>query len=138
MEKDTLVRVGYFKMVQREDEKLAAMTGLQTKQLMQPGVEKHLADFDVDPESASHTQLTQLSGDMKVKALVLAIKECKGGVLISSHNKEFGDGVATVKCIMKGGYLRIEGGSKAKRRRSRPRGTSSRRVSLTARGTRSM
>merc|ERR1712023_261458 len=142
VEKDTLVRMGYLKMVQREDEKQAAMAGLQTKQLTQPGVEKHLADFGVDPESASHTQLNQLSGGMKVKvvlaaamwqnphilildeptnyldreglgALVLAIKEYKGGVLIISHNKEFCDGVATEKWIMKGGYLRIEGESKA-------------------------
>merc|ERR1712060_471624 len=46
-------------------------------------------------------------------ALVLAIKEYKGGVLIISHNKEFCDSVATEKWIMKGGYLRIEGESKA-------------------------
>merc|ERR1712039_76507 len=44
-------------------------------------------------------------------ALVLAIKDYKGGVLIISHNKEFCDNVATEKWIMKGGYLRIEGES---------------------------
>merc|ERR1719160_1867575 len=142
VEKDTLVKMGYLRMVQREDEKQAAMAGLQTKQLTQPGVEKHLADFGVDAESASHTQINQMSGGMKVKvvlaaamwqnphilildeptnyldreglgALVLAIKEYKGGVLIISHNKEFCDNVATEKWIMKGGYLRIEGESKA-------------------------
>merc|ERR1711907_853531 len=118
VERDTLIKMGYLKMVQREDEKQAAAAGLQTKRLTQPGVEKHLADFGVDAESASHTQLNQLSGGMKVKvvlaaamwqnphilildeptnyldreglgALVLAIKEYKGGVLIISHNKEF-------------------------------------------------
>merc|ERR1711907_621786 len=46
-------------------------------------------------------------------ALVLACKDYKGGVLIISHNKEFCDSVATEKWIMKGGYLRIEGESKA-------------------------
>merc|ERR1711948_34209 len=46
-------------------------------------------------------------------ALVLAIKDYKGGVLIISHNKEFCENVATEKWIMKGGYLRIEGESKA-------------------------
>merc|ERR1711988_1884247 len=140
VEKDTLLKMGYLKMVQREDEKQAAMAGLQTKQLTQPGVEKHLTNFGVDPESASHTQISQLSGGMKVKvvlaaamwqnphilvldeptnyldreglgALVLAIKDYKGGVLIISHNKEFCDSVATEKWIMKGGYLRIEGES---------------------------
>merc|ERR1711977_129908 len=123
VEKDILVKMGYLKMVQREDEKQAAMAGLQTKQLTQPGVEKHLGNFGVDPESASHTQISQLSGGMKVKvvlaacmwqnphilildeptnyldreglgALVLAIKDYKGGVLIISHNKEFCDGAA--------------------------------------------
>merc|ERR1719194_201575 len=140
VEKDILIKMGYIKMVQREDEKQAAMAGLQTKQLTQPGVEKHLGNFAVDPESASHTQISQLSGGMKVKvvlaaamwqnphilildeptnyldrdglgALVLAIKDYKGGVLIISHNKEFCDGVATEKWIMKGGHLRIEGES---------------------------
>merc|ERR1712079_340255 len=140
VEKDTLVKMGYLKLVQREDERQAAMAGLMTKQLTQPGVEKHLGDFGVDPESASHTQINQLSGGMKVKvvlaaamwqnphvlildeptnyldreglgALALAIKDYKGGVLIISHNKEFCDGVATEKWIMNKGMLRIEGES---------------------------
>merc|ERR1711948_226038 len=140
VEKEILVKMGYIKLVQREDERQAAMAGLMTKQLTQPGVEKHLGDFGVDPESASHTQINQLSGGMKVKivlaasmwqnphilildeptnyldreglgALVLAIKDYKGGVLIISHNKEFCDSVATERWIMKGGYLRIEGES---------------------------
>merc|ERR1712139_242220 len=46
-------------------------------------------------------------------ALVLAIKDYKGGVLIISHNKEFCDSVATEKWIMDKGKLRIEGESVA-------------------------
>merc|ERR1719384_337885 len=140
VEKDILVKMGYLKLVQREDERQAAMAGLMTKQLTQPSVEKHLGEFGVDPESASHTQINQLSGGMKVKivlaaamwqnphvlildeptnyldreglgALILAIKDYKGGVLIISHNKEFCDHVATEKWIMNKGYLRIEGES---------------------------
>jgi len=132
--------MGFKKLVEREDEKQAAMSGLMTKQLTQPSVEQHLANFGIDPESASHTQLNQLSGGMKVKvvlaacmwqnphilildeptnyldrdglgALVLAIKDYEGGVLIISHNKEFCDGVATEKWIMNKGLLRIEGES---------------------------
>merc|ERR1712137_1444854 len=139
VEKDVLVKMGYLKLVQREDERQAAMAGLMSKQLTQPSIEKHLGDFGVDPESASHTQINQLSGGMEVKivlaasmwqnphvlildeptnyldrnglgALVLAIKDYKGGVLIISHNKEFCN-VVTEKWIMKGGYLRIEGES---------------------------
>merc|ERR1712093_102296 len=140
VERDILIKMGYLKLVQKEDEKQAAAAGLQTKQLTQPGIEKHLGNFGVDPESASHTQINQLSGGMKVKvvlaaamwqnphilildeptnyldreglgALVLAIKDYKGGVLIISHNKEFCDGVATEKWIMNKGHLRIEGES---------------------------
>merc|ERR1711907_481161 len=138
--KEILVKMGYLKLVQREDERQAAMAGLQNKQLTQPSIEKHLTDFGVDPESASHCQIQQLSGGMKVEvvlaasmwqnphilildeptnyldreglgALVLAIKDYKGGVLIISHNKEFCDGVATEKWIMNKGMLRIEGES---------------------------
>merc|ERR1712242_206583 len=140
VEKEILIQMGYIKLVQREDERQAAAAGLMTKQLMQPSIEKHLGDFGVDVESASHTQIGQLSGGMKVKvvlaaamwqnphilildeptnyldreglgALVLAIKDYKGGVLIISHNKEFCENVATERWIMKGGYLRIEGES---------------------------
>merc|ERR1712046_287156 len=140
VEKDIIVAMGFLKMVQREDERQACMAGLQSKQLTQPDIEKHLKDFGVESEFASHTQINQLSGGMKVKvvlaaamwqnphilildeptnyldreglgALVLACKDYKGGVLIISHNKEFCDSVATEKWIMKGGYLRIEGES---------------------------
>merc|ERR1712129_99117 len=141
VEKDILIKMGYLKLVQREDERQAAMAGLMSKQLTQPSIEKHLGDYGVDPESASHSQISQLSGGMKVKivlaaamwqnphilildeptnyldrdglgALILAIKDYRGGVLIISHNKEFCENVATEKWIMKGGYLRIEGESK--------------------------
>merc|ERR1712051_388149 len=44
VEKDILIKMGYLKMVQREDERQAAMAGLMTKHLTQPGVEKHLGD----------------------------------------------------------------------------------------------
>merc|ERR1712096_119368 len=140
VERDILIKMGFLKLVQREDEKQAAMSGLMTKQLTQPCIEKHLREFGVDAESASHTSISQLSGGLKVKvvlaaamwqnphilildeptnyldreglgALVLAIKDYKGGVLIISHNKEFCDGVAQEKWIMNKGYLRIEGES---------------------------
>merc|ERR1712178_574702 len=45
--KEILVKMGYLKLVQREDERQAAMQGLQDKQLTQPSIEKHLTDFGV-------------------------------------------------------------------------------------------
>jgi len=140
VDRDTLCQMGYLKMVQREDEKQAAMAGLQTKHLTTQGVEKHLGNFGIDVETATHTSIRHLSGGQKVKvviaasmwqnphllildeptnyldrdglgALTLAIREFEGGVLIISHNREFCDGVAQEKWIMQKGRLRIEGES---------------------------
>merc|ERR1711988_1025693 len=138
VEKDILIKMGYLKIVQREDERQAAMAGLMTKQLTQPSVEKHLGDFGVGPESASHTQINQLSGGMKVKvvlaasmwqnphilildgptnyldrdslgALALGLQDFGGGVVVISHNMEFTNKVATEKWIMDQGRLTREG-----------------------------
>merc|ERR1712072_1104522 len=72
VERDILIKMGYLKLVQKEDEKQAAAAGLQTKQLTQPGIEQHLKDFGLDPESASHTQISQMSGWQKVKVVLAA------------------------------------------------------------------
>merc|ERR1719480_15580 len=134
-----LVDMGYKTMVQREDEKQAAMAGLQSKQLTTPGVEKHLADFGVPAEFATHNTLRSLSAGQKVKivlgaamwqnphilvideptnyldrdalgALTEAIEGWAGGVVVISHNLEFCNRVATEKWIMDAGHLRAEGG----------------------------
>merc|ERR1719384_2905508 len=134
-----LVEMGYKTNVQREDEKQAAMAGLQNKQLTTPGVEKHLADFGVAADFATHNPMRALSAGQKVKvvlgaamwqnphilvideptnyldrdalgALTEAIKNWLGGVVVISHNLEFCDQVATEKWIMDAGHLRAEGG----------------------------
>merc|ERR1719375_2207536 len=134
-----LIEMGYKVNVQREDEKQAAMAGLQNKTLTTPGVEKHLADFGVEPEFATHNHLRSLSAGQKVKvvlgaamwqnphilvideptnyldrdalgALTEAIEQWNGGVVVISHNLEFCNRVATEKWIMDAGHLRAEGG----------------------------
>merc|ERR1711896_45234 len=134
-----LIEMGYKTAEQREDEKQAAMSGLQNKQLTTPGVEKHLADFGVPAEFATHNNLRSLSAGQKVKvvlgaamwqnphilvideptnyldrdalgALTEAIKSWLGGVVVTSHNLAFCDQVATEKWIMDAGHLRAEGG----------------------------
>merc|ERR550514_1350660 len=134
-----LIEMGYKIQVQREDEKQAAMAGLQNKQLTTPGVEKHLADFGVTAEFATHNTLRSLSAGQKVKvvlgaamwqnphilvideptnyldrdalgALTEAIEQWTGGVVVISHNLEFCNRVATEKWIMDAGHLRAEGG----------------------------
>merc|ERR1711976_453019 len=122
----------------REDEKQAAMEGLQTKQLTTPGVEGHLSKFGVAAEFATHNHLRSLSAGLKVKvvlaaamwqnphvlvideptnyldrdalgALTEAIEQWTGGVVVISHNLEFCNRVATEKWIMYAGHLRAEG-----------------------------
>jgi elongation factor 3 len=121
---------------------LAAESGLQFKPLTASAVEKHMSDFGIDPEDASHTLIRSLSGGQKIKvvlaaatwqnphvivldeptnyldrdslgALVMAIQEYKGGVIIISHNREFAQAVCQEKWIMDAGRLRREGESVA-------------------------
>ena len=138
--REIMVKMGATILVQRCDEKEAAAAGLMTKTLTTPSIEKHLADFSVNSEQASHTLISALSGGQKLKvvlaaslwqnphliildeptnyidrdglgALVKAIEEYKGGVIIISHNREFANAVAQEKWIMEKGNLRREGES---------------------------
>jgi len=122
------------------DEKEAQMAGLMSKPLTSTAIEKHLKDFGLDPEQASHTLIQALSGGQKVKvvlaasmwqnphllildeptnyldrdglgALTKAIEEFEGGVIIISHNREFANAVSQEKWIMEAGRLRKEGES---------------------------
>merc|ERR1719218_442455 len=129
-------------MVQRKDEQEAAAAGLMTKPLTQVAVEKHLGDFGIEPEQASHTMIQALSGGQKVKvvlaasmwqnphlvildeptnyldrdglgALVAAIDAYQGGVVVMSHNREFANAICQEKWVMEAGRLRREGESVA-------------------------
>jgi elongation factor 3 len=142
VKRDTLIAMGAEKMVQKFDERMAAESGLQFKALTTSAIEKHLADFGIDSETASHTLIRSLSGGQKIKvvlaaslwqnphiivldeptnyldrdslgALVAAIQEYKGGVIIISHNREFAGAVCQEKWIMDAGRLRREGESVA-------------------------
>merc|ERR1719231_1499053 len=129
VERDTLLAMGYSKIVAKKDEQEAAAAGLLSKPLTQPGVEKALKDFGLDAESASHQPLASLSHGQRVKvvicaacwqnphiiildeptnyldrdglgALVKGLEDFKGGVVIISHNVEFTDSVCQQKWIM--------------------------------------
>merc|ERR1719333_1649671 len=117
------------KLVKAVDEKIAAMAGLYIKPLTQGNVEDHLAQIGLEPELASHTKLSQLSDGEKVKAvlgacmwmsphvvvfdeptnslswdslaaLVAAIKDFQGGVVVISHNQAFVDEVCNEIWLM--------------------------------------
>jgi elongation factor 3 len=129
VERDTILAMGYSKIVAKKDEQEAAAAGLLSKPLTQPGVGKALKDFGLDSESASHQPIGSLSHGQRVKvaicascwqnphvvildeptnyldrdglgALVTGLEAFKGGVVIISHNEEFTDSVCTQKWIM--------------------------------------
>merc|ERR1712207_103743 len=129
VERETLLAMGYSKLVHKKDEQEAAAAGLMSKPLTQPGVEKALKDFGLDAESASHQPLSSLSHGQRVKvvicascwqnphivildeptnyldrdglgALVRGLEAFQGGVAIISHNEEFTDSVCSQKWIM--------------------------------------
>merc|ERR1712241_1170109 len=122
-------KVVFGKLVKTVDEKIAAMAGLYIKPLTQQNVEEHLSLIGLEPELASHTKLCQLSDGEKVKAvlgacmwmsphvivfdeptnslswdslvaLVAAIKDFKGGVVVISHNQAFIDEVCNEIWLM--------------------------------------
>jgi len=138
--RDILIKMGATKLVQRHDEKEALKSGLISKTLTTKDIEKHFADFGIEPEQANHTLIKSLSGGQKVKvvlaaslwqnphliildeptnyldrdglgALTNAIHDFNGGVVIISHNKEFTNAVTTEKWIMEKGHLHKEGES---------------------------
>merc|ERR1711912_34767 len=129
VERESLLEMGYSKLVAKKDEQEAAAAGLLSKPLTQQGVEKALKDFGLDAEAASHQPLASLSHGQKVKvvicascwqnphiiildeptnyldrdglgALVRGLDSFQGGVVIISHNTEFTDSVCTQKWIM--------------------------------------
>merc|ERR1712019_20286 len=129
VERDTLLAMGYSKLVNKKDEQEAAAAGLMSKPLTQQGVEKALKDFGIDSEAASHQPLASLSHGQKVKvvicascwqnphiiildeptnyldrdglgALVRGLEGYQGGVVIISHNTEFTDSVCQQKWVM--------------------------------------
>merc|ERR1711913_136490 len=72
VERETLLKMGYEKMVCKKDEQEAAAAGLLSKPLTQPGVEKALKDFGLDSEAASHNPLSSLSHGQRVKVVICA------------------------------------------------------------------
>merc|ERR1711988_1263065 len=130
VERETLLEMGYSKIVNKKDEQEAAAAGLLSKPLTQPGVEKALKDFGLDAEAVSHSPLSSLSHGQKVKvvicascwqnphliildeptnyldrdglgALVKGLENFQGGVIIISHNTEFTDSVCKQKWVMR-------------------------------------
>lgn len=116
--RETLLELGFDKLVQEFDDHEASREGLGFRQLEPKIISKHFEDIGLDPEIANHNEISGLSGGQKVKVvlagamwnnphllvldeptnyldrdslggLAVAIREYKGGVVMISHNEEF-------------------------------------------------
>ncbi|OJJ38343.1 hypothetical protein ASPWEDRAFT_35957 [Aspergillus wentii DTO 134E9] len=116
--RETLLELGFFKMVQEFDDHEASREGLGFRNLDPKEISKHFEDVGLDPEIANHNEISGLSGGQKVKVvlagamwnnphllvldeptnfldrdslggLAVAIRDFKGGVVMISHNEEF-------------------------------------------------
>ncbi|MCJ1264865.1 hypothetical protein MMC22_004740 [Lobaria immixta] len=116
--RETLLELGFDKLVQEFDDHEASREGLGFRELQPKVISKHFEDIGLDPEIANHNEISGLSGGQKVKVvlagamwnnphllvldeptnyldrdslggLAVAIREYKGGVVMISHNEEF-------------------------------------------------
>ncbi|KAL8295949.1 hypothetical protein RB597_009027 [Gaeumannomyces tritici] len=122
--RETLLELGFDKLVQEFDDHEASREGLGYRELQPTVISKHFEDLGLDPEIANHNEIGSLSGGQKVKVVIagamwnnphllvldeptnfldrdslgglaVAIREFKGGVVMISHNDEFVGALAT-------------------------------------------
>ncbi|GAA5868264.1 hypothetical protein JCM3774_000986 [Rhodotorula dairenensis] len=135
--RDELVRRGFEKKVQEVDSREAQKAGL-LRPLVRKEIEQHFSDFGLEPEFTTHNTMRGLSGGQKVKvvlaaatwrrphivildeptnyldreslaALISALKDYEGGVLVITHNREFSESICSEVWAMKDGYLTASG-----------------------------
>lgn len=116
--RETLIELGFDKLVQEFDDHEASREGLGYRELQPSVISKHFEDLGLDPEIANHNEIGSLSGGQKVKVVIagamwnnphllvldeptnfldrdslgglaVAIREFRGGVILISHNEEF-------------------------------------------------
>ncbi|VDC02670.1 unnamed protein product [Peniophora sp. CBMAI 1063] len=137
MPRDELIKRGFEKKVLEVDTREAQRLGL-LRPLVRREIEKHMADFGLEPEFVSHNTMRGLSGGQKVKivlgaatwrrphiicldeptnyldreslaALIEALKTFEGGVLVITHNRDFSESICTEVWAMRDGHLEASG-----------------------------
>lgn len=140
--RDRLEEMGFAKMLTDLDMKEAAAAGLLGKPLTARNVEEMMANLGLPAEFSTHSQIRGLSGGQKVKlvlgaamwqqphilvldeptnyldreslgAMVAALKDYGGGVVIVSHHHEFVNQVCGEKWTVGGGKCEVTGQSAA-------------------------
>lgn len=135
--RDELIKRGFEKKVLEVDTREAQRLGL-LRPLVRREIEKHFADFGLEPEFVSHNTMRGLSGGQKVKivlgaatwrrphvicldeptnyldreslaALIEALKVFEGGVLVITHNRDFSESLCHEVWAMRDGHLEASG-----------------------------
>jgi len=135
--RDDLIKRGFEKKVIEVDTREAQRLGL-LRPLVRREIEKHMADFGLEPEFVSHNTMRGLSGGQKVKivlgaatwrrphvmcldeptnyldreslaALIEALKVFEGGVLVITHNRDFSESICKEVWAMRDGRLEASG-----------------------------
>ncbi|KAH9935812.1 P-loop containing nucleoside triphosphate hydrolase protein [Amylocystis lapponica] len=135
--RDDLLKRGFEKKVLEVDTREAQRLGL-LRPLVRREIEKHFADFGLEAEFVSHNSMRGLSGGQKVKvvlgaatwrrphimcldeptnyldreslaALIKALKEFEGGVLVITHNRDFSESLCKEVWAMRDGRLEASG-----------------------------
>lgn len=136
--KETMIDLGFLKLVQEFDDHEASREGLGFRVLEPKIISKHFEDVGLDPEIANHNEISGLSGGQKVKVvlagamwnnphllvldeptnfldrdslggLAVAIRDYKGGVVMISHNEEFVGALCPEQWHVRDGRLEHKG-----------------------------
>ncbi|KAG8528767.1 uncharacterized protein KY384_006455 [Bacidia gigantensis] len=136
--RETLVELGFTKLVQEFDDHEASREGLGFRTLEPKVIAKHFDDIGLDPDIANHNTISGLSGGQKVKVvlagamwnnphllvldeptnfldrdslggLAIAIRDFRGGVVMISHNEEFVSALCPEQWHVKEGRLTHKG-----------------------------
>jgi elongation factor 3 len=134
--KSELIEMGYEKMINEIDQRIAMESMMGQKKLTTGEIQKHMDGFGLESEIAQHTKIGALSGGLRVKtilstlfwlnphvaifdeptnfldkestsALSDAIKNFKGGVLIISHNEDFYNSLTREKWLLENGTMTV-------------------------------
>lgn len=136
--RETLLELGFDKLVQEFDDHEASREGLGYRELQPSVISKHFEDLGLDPEIANHNEIGSLSGGQKVKVVIagamwnnphllvldeptnfldrdslgglaVAIREFKGGVILISHNEEFVGALCSEQWLVRDGRVAQKG-----------------------------
>lgn len=136
--RETLLELGFDKLVQEFDDHEASREGLGYRELQPSVISKHFEDLGLDPDIANHNEIGSLSGGQKVKVVIagamwnnphllvldeptnfldrdslgglaVAIREFKGGVILISHNEEFVGALCSEQWLVDNGRVAQRG-----------------------------